>query len=379
MIVILSIIIFLLLFLYGVDFLYYLKNRFCRYHIGRMDEEAWKVAVLKTAKKWVKHTPVVKKTDNSRYVLLDMINGEYKDSSIQAFQTASLLLGLIEATGNNYVDYYIKDGKWIELSKQPDSAMLAYALLKSTNNDKKIETAMDEVYSILKKATDSNGLIAYTGNTKDTARYVDALGMVCPFLVRYGLVYHHPETIDLAYMQLCFFHDFGLYKDTALPNHAVNANTNLPLGVYGWGRGTAWYIIGLVDTYEEFPEGEKRERIKQWIKEAADYYYRFQCYDGGFGYILQKDNGYDSSVTSAMAWFYYKCAVIFRNNEYILFADKALEKLRAVTRRTGAIDMSQGDTKGIGVFSQTFDIMPFTQGFTLRALALKDRMKSERT
>jgi unsaturated rhamnogalacturonyl hydrolase len=38
-----------------------------------------------------------------------------------------------------------------------------------------------------------------------------------------------------------------------------------------------------------------------------------------------------------------------------------------VTRRDGVIDFSQGDTKAIGVHSQEFDLLPFTQGFALRA------------
>lgn len=373
MIIVLIIIIILLLLLYGVDITFYIKKRYCRFHIGRMDEKAWRAAVEKTAKKWVRHTPVVKKNDNSRYVLIDMIKGEYRDSSIQAFQTASLLLGVIEATGKDYTEQFIRNGNWIKLSEQPDSAMLAYALLKSSDNKQSLESAMDEVYFVLGKASDENGLIAYTGNADDTARYVDVLGMVCPFLAKYGITYNHPEAVNQSFKQLEFYHENGLYSGTALPNHAINVKTKLPLGVYGWGRGTAWYIIGLMDTYKEFPSGEKKETLKRWIKEAAERLGSFQYNDGGFGYILQKDNSFDSSVTSAMAWFYSECSLLFEEKSYETIAKKALERLRKATRITGAIDWSQGDTKGIGVFSQTFDIMPFTQGFTLRAIYTKDR------
>ena len=38
------------------------------------------------------------------------------------------------------------------------------------------------------------------------------------------------------------------------------------------------------------------------------------------------------------------------------------------TMRDGAIDCCQGDTHGIGSFSQTFDIMPFAQGMALRGI-----------
>ena len=40
----------------------------------------------------------------------------------------------------------------------------------------------------------------------------------------------------------------------------------------------------------------------------------------------------------------------------------------SVTRRDGAIDFSQGDTKDIGVYSMLFDVLPFTQGLALRCV-----------
>lgn len=39
-----------------------------------------------------------------------------------------------------------------------------------------------------------------------------------------------------------------------------------------------------------------------------------------------------------------------------------------VTRRSGAVDFSQGDTKDIGVYSMLFDVLPFTQGYAIRTV-----------
>ena len=50
-----------------------------------------------------------------------------------------------------------------------------------------------------------------------------------------------------------------------------------------------------------------------------------------------------------------------------MFLINVCKKIKSATRITGKVDWCQGDTKGIGVHSQTFDIMPFAQGFTLRA------------
>lgn len=46
-----------------------------------------------------------------------------------------------------------------------------------------------------------------------------------------------------------------------------------------------------------------------------------------------------------------------------------------VTRRNGIIDFSQGDTKDIGVYSQLFDKMPFTQGLAIRSINKYKNMK----
>ena len=84
-------------------------------------------------------------------------------------------------------------------------------------------------------------------------------------------------------------------------------------------------------------------------------------------------NGYDSSATVVMAYFYKRCFEIFKDEEYMDISKKCLRKLKSVTRITGAIDWCQGDTKGIGVFAQTFDIMPFAQGFCMRSFMEEDK------
>lgn len=80
------------------------------------------------------------------------------------------------------------------------------------------------------------------------------------------------------------------------------------------------------------------------------------------------NQGYDSSATAVLAYFYQRCSEIYENDSYAAIADACMEKLRTVTKITGAIDWCQGDTKGIGVFAQTYDVMPFAQGMAIRAM-----------
>ena len=87
-----------------------------------------------------------------------------------------------------------------------------------------------------------------------------------------------------------------------------------------------------------------------------------------------RENTYDSSATAVLAWFYTKCYILTGQKEYQEMAGQCLSKLLKKTRITGAIDECQGDTKGIGVFAQTYDVMPFAQGMALRAIHIaKDK------
>lgn len=361
----------------AVDYFFYLKDRYCRFHIGRYENiEEWHKKVEKKALKWLKRTPTVKITDNSRYILLDFMTGKYRSHTIQSWQKAALILGLLYSSNENsrraakeaaeaLIDV---NGQWKKKPVAVDCGMLSFAVLKAIDAPDKIRPAMEESLAIIKKNINDAGMISYTGGRENPDMYVDTIGLVCPFLMLYARVYHNGELEKLAFRQLELFHKYGLYAGTALPNHAFHIKSKLPLGVYGWGRGTAWYFIGLLDSYPLFKETSHKEQVKQWLIEAADSYLAYQRQDGGFGAIIQRTQTYDSSVTCAMAWFYARMCKICEKKVYEQASKKCLYKILSCTRITGAIDWCQGDTKDIGIFAQTYDVMPFAQGMALRAL-----------
>ena len=361
---------------YGIDFVFYLKNRYCRFHIGRWDMPAWDAAIEITARRWVKHTPTVKITDNSRYMLLDFIQGKYRSGSIQSWQKAALILGLLESgdeqsrTAAKHAAMKLLDesGMWKKKPVAVDCGMLSFAVLRAAKDPETVRPAMDFSLDLIMRSVNDHGMISYTGGRNNPEMYVDTLGLTCPFLALYSKVYGDARCEKLAVDQLRMYHTYGLLSGTVLPNHAFNIQTKLPLGVYGWGRGTAWYMIGLMDSFYELQTEEYRAEVLRWISEAAQSYKDYQHTDGGFGAILQCNGSYDSSATAAMAWFYANCAGILNDSTYATVSDRCLSALLKRTRITGAIDECQGDTKGIGIFAQTYDIMPFAQGMALRAI-----------
>lgn len=378
----LAVILFISMAIFAVDYYFFLVNRYCRFHIGRWENDTkWENSVYKIVVKWSKRTPTVKITDNTRYVLLDMLQGKYRSASIQSWQNAALILGLLEKkdtlNAKKSVERFVDNkGEWKKAPTAVDAGLLAYAILKTVDNPDRVKPAMDFMVALIGKNLDEKGLVSYTGGGINPERYVDTLGLVCPFLALYANVYNQPQYETLAFNQLKFYHEYGMFADTDLPNHAVDAITYLPLGVYGWGRGVAWYTIGLIDTFFELKNDLYRREVSAWIKEAADAYLVYQQPDGGFGSIIQRKNTYDSSATAAMAYFYAQSANVFVCQSYAEAAKRCLKKLKSVTRITGKIDWCQGDTKGIGIFAQTYDIMPFAQGMALRAIELQRRVKT---
>lgn len=378
-----ALIVFITLFIlcfinYFVDYLCHVKNTLQRYHIGRYDNNAeWKKKVENRAKKWLKHTPTVKITDNSRYVLLDLVNGKYRSKAIQSWQNASLIIGLSEYSETNkreierYFDSIIDcNGNWKNDIKKVDVCMLSYSVLKNADDKDRIKPAMDYAIEVIKDNLTADEYITYSGGKNAKTLYVDTIGLVCPFLTLYAKTYHRKEYEELAYRQIELYHRYAMFGDSELPNHAFDIDNKLPLGVYGWGRGTAWYIIGLIDSYENAENERIKEALRDLLLSALESYRSFQRSDGGFGHILQLEFGYDSSATATLAWSYAKGAQIFNKEEYTDVSRHCIDKLKTVTRINGAIDWCQGDTKDIGVFAQTYDIMPFAQGMTLRAIAI---------
>ena len=366
---------------YATDSFFAVKDVLARYHIGRWDKKAWKSAVEKKATRWLRRTPVVKITDNSRYILLDALSGKYQSSTIQSWQKAALILGLLESDKEesvskalNYASELTDErGDWKEKPTRVDCGMLSFALLRAAEDPAKIRKAMDYSASLIKGNLNEQDMISYTCIPDDPDMYVDTIGLCCPFLVLYANAYGLPEYEKIAYRQIECYRTYGTLKGTSLPNHAFHLHSKLPLGVYGWGRGIAWYGIGLLDSYLSMKDGERKARLGSWIREAAESYKIFQRKDGGFGSIIQSGKTYDSSATAGLAWFYSVCYSLFDVSEYRVIAEKSLEKLLKCTRVSGAIDFCQGDTKGIGVFSQTYDIMPFAQGMCLRAIHQLER------
>ncbi len=354
---------------FGCDFVPAFSNWLGRIHIGRYEtKEQWKEKAEKVALAQIEKLPAMPVNDRTAYTVLPRLKGEYSNKKFNAWQEASLLLGLAdndEAKKSAYA--FFEKADLAEEEYTPGTAMLLFALLQNGfEKDEKVKAAADD---FCKKALNAAGDGTLPYNPGGLNRYVDVLGMVCPFLVKYHLAYGCPEALELAKRQIDEYYAFGVHEKTGLPVHCFNMKTKAPLGVYGWGRGCGWLAIALAECFlmldgkDDYALVLKERMIK--FAEAMKIY---QQKNGAFSAQLGSGQREDSSATAILGWFYSVAAKAENSKEYYVRAKAAHKYLMSVTRRSGKVDFAQGDTMGIGNYSRRFEPLPAAQGFALRIL-----------
>lgn len=362
-----------------------------RIHIGRHnDKNLWNQLITDKGVKWLNKTPKIKVTDNTRLVVIDMLKGNYTKNAIQHWQEAALLLGLTEYLKNKNdkevqkeIKKFLKskfdqNGQWLNKPKHVDGAILAYAVMKLDFIDTdKYRKALDYTWVMIKEHIGEDGTVGYRKSMK-SYRYVDTIGFICPFLVAFGVKYNKDECIDLAIKQIKDYEQDGMLEKQFVPSHAYRLENKAPLGLYGWGRGLGWYAIGLIDSWEELPINHiYKVVLEESVKKFAIAAKSLQQENGSWTWtVTRNETRPDSSTTATLGWFMLNAAKIDEiSKDCLASTEKAIRYLMKVTRKSGTVDFSQGDTKDIGVYSMLFNKLPFTQGFCIRMINSYNKSK----
>lgn len=330
--------------LLSIVILFDLYNNFntwqARIRIGRWNNRSlWRNAIERKARIWLKKMPLIPKSDNDRLVLIDIIRHDYYSKAVQSWQVAGLIMGL---EVRDAVAYFESIHQLSDLtSSEIDFFFLVYALKSKGIIDVGIEEKLKNRIINSKQQT-----LPYRKALPDI-RFVDSLGFACPLLYSLGMD-------SMADKQIEDF-DRVLYNGI-FPPHAVKLNDYLPLGAYDWGRGLGWYILCLIES------GRHSERIIKLASQLLNY----QKFDGSFGcFVFNPYSQKESSITSLAGLLFVKAYELNLEPSFLKAAIATENALMSMTRRNGAIDYAQGDTKGIGLYSYRFGTMPFVQGMTL--------------
>ena len=333
-----------------------------RIGIGSLPPEQARAGMRAVALRWLRKMPAVPVSDQTRFTLPERLRGIYKSRKVQAWQQGALMLGVEQAAEAAAVQaaqqaILTPDGRWKQPVDRPDTALLAYALLRGTQDPAAIRPAMDAVYTFLCEQA-GDGTVPYDPHSSER-RFVDTLGMVCPFLALYAKTYDAPQAAQLALRQLDEYMRLGLHPATGLPAHAVHIPDGIPLGIYGWGRGCGWYALSLAEMLrcgmDVLPEAKRFAAALSPLQQS----------DGAWSRQMYAEKGGESSATAMIG---HLMAVLFtqtKDEAYLQSAQKAAQFLYSATRKNGEVDWAQGDTKGIGFYSARMMSAPAAQGFAL--------------
>lgn len=357
------------LIVFSVDLYISLNKWQSRIHIGRwVSFIEWKGAVDKCSKRWLVHSPTVPMYDTNRYIILDILRGNYRNSTIQSWQDAGLYMGVCSKVSHSQRLQIID-----RLGKQSifniDFALSLYALIAYSPGDledKGMHMA-DRFYSLVKEIQGFEKTVPYRKHLPER-RFVDTVGMICPFLFMYSGLTGNRDASELALRQIKEYEKY-LHPVIGFPPHSVDVRTGAPSGVYDWGRGVGWFILGLVESRRailanhEDCSNEYIDYIEKMILKLAIPMTKYQLPNGGFSFFVCDRSSFGEGSASVLAGLlFFEAYLISEDEKYKKITDRVLSFLMTITQRNGAIDMCQGDTKGVGIYSMRFGYMPFAQG-----------------
>ena len=360
----------------GYDVLLKVENKINAQNIGKFESRSEWIGQMKDrAIKEYKHMPRLK--GNLGFPRLITQFRIDKHSPIYAWQAGGLLLGLHECTTEEeFIEIVNERSDLLNMTgEEIDSALLAYALSYVTEEEypdkEQINNrVLDSVYANLDS---QKGTIMYR-TVYPSFRFIDTIGLVCPFLATIEKDKNMRKHEELALSQILEYEEFAFNDDyDYLPFHGYDFESDAPIGKYGWGRGTGWYALGLIDTYQELEE-DKRILLEKSIIELAESIKKYQKEDGGWGGTINVITSQTDTSATALLLYFIKLACkleLIEIESYLVCIEAAEKCLMNNTLPNGRVINTEGDCIALGNYSYDYKYMPFTLGMTLRAVCLE--------
>jgi rhamnogalacturonyl hydrolase YesR len=256
-----------------------------------------------------------------------------------------------------------------------DNATAGVALIDmhKVTGDSRFKDVLDHLVVYLKEhAVDEEGSLPYRPRQGSMDIYADGIGMICPFLCKYGVTYDDPGSISLAVTQLVNFLENGMDSRSGLPYHGYHVNSSLRKGIIGWGRACGWLLIGLIESLIHLdPEAPDYDTIKQGFRHLVDKVESYQHEDGMFSWQLTAMEG--PIDTSATAMILYAIARGIEH-EFLI----GLHRTRMLRGRDALINAIEDgklydcldESGGFGIYPQRYDSFPWSVGPALSLLSV---------
>ncbi|MDE6186419.1 MAG: glycoside hydrolase family 88 protein [Lachnospiraceae bacterium] len=203
-----------------------------------------------------------------------------------------------------YYDKWIKSGCKMFYIDDAYSGMALIDLHQITGEEKYKQAADVMIQYLFKHETDAAGSLPYRPWQQNEYIFADGIGMICPFLCKYGSMYGDINAIHLAVTQIQNFMEFGMDEKTGLPYHGYQYKSGIKYGIIGWGRAVGWLMIGMSESLSYMEETSPGyDLIKQAYRRLVDKVEAYQLGNGLYSWQLSaKDGPVDTSATAMISY-----------------------------------------------------------------------------
>jgi rhamnogalacturonyl hydrolase YesR len=335
----------------------------------------------------------------------DILHRELQTPDMIRWPKGMLLLGLLRAgdieTACEYLDRWIESGAD---STSIEDVLAGQTLLElAENQHDKSQSAISisdrriSVYTecsdnmakyLLSYECDEEGSLPYSIKAHNEHIYADSIGMICPFLMMYGIKNGQQKYINMALQQINNFMKNAIDDKTGLPYHGYRYKDHEKYGIIGWGRAAGWLMMGMsgclraADIKErkimagqsaDLEDRNEMSELKQYYDDLANVLIDYQREDGLWGWNIADTDSQTDTSASAMILYSLSQYPMDKENAGISGTPEVLQRgihgLEKYITKDGKVVQCQAECGGFGIYPERFGSYPWSVGMTLAFFA----------
>ncbi|MGN0331226.1 MAG: glycoside hydrolase family 88 protein [Kineothrix sp.] len=286
-------------------------------------------------------------------------------------------------------DRWIRDGMPIYFMDDILSGMALLTLFERTGEGryrKGADRMAEYLLELSKEAADEKGSIPYRPAQGNGHIYVDGIGMICPFLARYGRLFGQKQAVELAVCQIENMLDYGMDERTGLPYHGFRYEDGIKYGIIGWGRAVGWLLLGLSGTLRYLAqEAPSYVRLEEAFWRLVEAVLPWQRENGSFSWQMEALEGPEDSSAAGMiaaavgCFLKHKRPAVPEGDTGQIKKEERLQKgellvMRAAAyimacEKDGRIRQASGECEGFSQYPQVYGAYPWSLAPGLGVLA----------
>jgi rhamnogalacturonyl hydrolase YesR len=301
------------------------------------------------------------------------------DRDLIKWPVGILLLGLHEVRELEVICSYYD--KWIDRGAEIISVedilagqvMLDMALtsdISESRRSKYMEQCRRMAEFVRDHECDEEGSITYNENRHNGHIYADSIGMICPFVMRYGQYTGQKEYVDMAFRQISNFMDNAADENTGLPYHGYRYKNHEKYGMIGWGRAVGWIMMGMAGCLKADHGSEAGVRTEHYYLKLTEAVTGHLNAEGLAGWDMTDPDS--QTDTSASAMIFYALSVYTpepMKQQVSSITDKGLDSLMKYVTAGGKVMQCQAECGGFGIYPDKFGSYPWSVGMTLACVS----------